>query len=310
LKVRGTKLLGAWSAALQSLFSQHATRCILSESVTQSHRHNFDSGPLYTLDGEVIASTIKVMRMQEASYKCHDYFSHRRHGILKCVEAGSIRSIPVDEDCRFKMADWYYKVVDLCKFSRETVAVAMSYLDRYISSEAGRPALDDYTLFQLAGITCLYTAIKIHEPEAITPTQLSSGTYTKEQVTDMELEILAAIQWRMNPPVALSFINNFLNLLASVMSKSDRDAVYELAKFQTELAVVEYSLVTVDASMVAFAEVLNALGTVECTGKMEIMNMLAKFSSIDLRSSLVTETQDKLHQIFSGMRFTGTSVSN
>lgn len=306
----GTNLLRVWSAVRQSLFSQDATRCILSQSVTQSHCHNLDSGPLYNMDGEAIASTIEVMRMQEANYKCHDYFSHRRHGILKCLKVGSTVSVPVDEDCRFKMAEWYYKVVDLCKFSRETVAVAMSYLDRYISTEAGRPALDDYTVYQLAGMTCLYTAIKIHEPEAITPAQLSSGTYTNEQVTDMELLILAAIRWHMNPPVALSFINNFLALLPSVMSKSDRDAVYELAKFQTELAVIEYSLITVDASTVAFAAILNALETIECTGSMKIMNMLAKFSTIDLYSSLVTETQDKLYHILRGISLTGTSVIN
>lgn len=108
----------------------------------------------------------------------------------------------------------------------------------------------------------------------------------------MELEILEAIQWRMNPPTALSFIKNFLALVPGIiMSKNDRDTVNELAKYQTELAVHEYSFVAIDASIVAFAALMNALETVEFKGIMDIMNMLAKVSSIDIKSKLLTELQ-------------------
>jgi hypothetical protein len=202
------------------------------------------------------------------------------------------------------MVEWCFQIADFCKFSRETVAIGMSYLDRYLSTDTGLPALDDRKVFQLAAMTCLYTAIKIHEPEAMQPriiVKLSKGTYTEEEITDMELEILNAIQWRMNPPTALSFLNSFLALLpGDVMSPSDKDTVYELAKFQTELAVHEYSLVTVDASTVAFAAVMNALETVACAGTMKIMIMLAKVSSIDIQSRFVNELKDKLYQVVGG----------
>jgi hypothetical protein len=259
--------------------------------------------PLFNMSAEDIASTLAVMRQQEAIYRCHDYLSSCPKS-LKRPQAGATLSPSVDAECRFKMAEWCYQVVDVCKFSRETVAIAMSYLDRYISTETGLPALFDRKVFQLAAMTCLYTAIKIHEPEAMETrivSQLSRGAHTEEQITDMELEILHAVQWRMNPPTALSFIQNFLALIPGViMSKSDRDTVYELAKYQTELAVHEYSLVAVDASTVAFAAVMNALETVACKGAMDIMNMLAKVSSIDIQSHLVTESQDKLYEVVSG----------
>jgi ribosomal protein L37AE/L43A len=265
--------------------------------------------PVFNMSASDVASTIEVMRRQEASYQCRDYLSCRPRG-LKRAQAG----LPVDAECRFKMAEWCYQVVDFCKFSRETVAISMSYLDRYISTAAGLPALSDRKLFQLAAMTCLYTAIKIHEPEAMEPrivAQLSRGTYTEQQVTDMELEILNAIQWRMNPPTALSFLNNSLALLPEgVMSPSDRDTVYELAKFQTELAVHEYSLITVSASTVAFSAMMNALETVACKGTVDIMMMLAKVSSIDFQSRLVAGTQDKLYQVVSGVSSTGPCVSH
>jgi hypothetical protein len=267
------------------------------------------------MSSEDIVSTLEAMRLQEASYQCRGYLSSNSlMQRLKRMNAGTGIAPPADAECRFKMAEWCCQVVDFCKFNRETVAIAMSYLDRYLSTQGVRsPALDDRKVFQLAAMTCLYTAIKIHEPEAMEPriiSQLSRGGYTEEQVTDMELEILNAIQWRMNPPTAFSFIHNLLALLPEgSMSPSDRDTVYELAKCQTELAIHEYSLVTVDASIVATSSIMNALGTVKCANITEIKMILAKVLSIDVESKLVTATQDKLYQFVTNVSSTGPSAT-
>lgn len=255
-----------------------------------------------------LSSTIQVMRMQESgAYKCSDYLSHHRR-----KRPVSSHALPVDAECRLKMGEWCYQVNDFCKFSRETVAIAMNYLDRYLSSDDGCHALDDRKVFQLAAMTCLYTAIKIHEPEAMEPkvvANLSRGTYTEEQVVEMEMSILSAIEWRMNPPTALSFLNAFFALLPEgTMSETNRDAVYELAKFQTELAVNEYSFVPVDASTVAYAAFVNALETVSAEA-LDVAGTLAKVSCIDADSELVLETQDKLYQAVSRVNTTGPAVS-
>jgi hypothetical protein len=239
--------------------------------------------------------------MQEANYRSDDYLA-RQPKSVKHPRAGFTSS--VDAAFRFKMVEWCFQIVDFCKFSRETVAIGMSYLDRYLSTDTGLRALDDHKVFQLASMTCLYTAIKIHEPETMHPrilVRLSKGTYTEEAITNMELEILIAIQWRANPPTSLSFLNNFLSLLpANAVSPSERDTVYELAMFQTELAIHEYSLATVDASTVAFAAMMNALETVSCAETMEVMTSLAKVSSIDIQSRFVNESKEKLYQVVGG----------
>jgi hypothetical protein len=276
--------------------------------------------PTFNIRMEEIASTIEVMRLQEASYHRRDYFSSRpTTSRLKRPQVGTTGA--VDAECRFKMAEWYYQVVDFCKFDRETVAISMSYLDRYMSTQVGVvgssssiPAFQDRKIFQLIAMTCLYTAIKIHEPQAMEPqtvVQLSKGAFTEEQVTDMELAILNAIQWRMNPPTAISFIKHFLALLPeTMMGSGDRDTVYELAKFQTELAALEYSLVVLDASTVALAAMMNALETVACDKSMlDIKAMLTKVSSHDMDSSLISESRDKLAQLLIGDSVTGPCVS-
>lgn len=258
-----------------------------------------------------ITTTLQVMRLQEANgYQCSDYLQRPKN--LKRPQAGISHELPVDAECRFKMAEWCYQVVDFCKFSRSTVAIAMSYLDRYLTTEVGAPALNDRKVFQLAAMTSLYTAIKIHEPEAMEPkvvANLSRGTYTEQQVIDMEMSILGAIQWRMNPPTAISFINSLFALLPEgIMSSAERDAVYELAKFQTELAVNESSLIAVGASTVAFSALLNALETVTA-GCMDVVGSLAKAAGIDADSIAIIETQDKLYEAVSRVSTTGPAVS-
>jgi hypothetical protein len=112
-------------------------------------------------------------------------------------------------------------------------------------------------------MTSLYTAIKIHEPEAMEPkvvASLSRGAYTEDEVIAMEQQILHAIKWRMNPPTALSFVQHFMCLLPEgAMSDTEKARTVEFAKFQTELAVNSYEFVGYTASDVAFAAVTNAL---------------------------------------------------
>mmetsp|Transcript_21083 Transcript_21083/g.29766 ORF Transcript_21083/g.29766 Transcript_21083/m.29766 type:complete len:325 (+) Transcript_21083:119-1093(+) len=214
-----------------------------------------------------ILASLEVMRMQEEStYQCSDY-------LFQQDNASSSNSMPqhqqtVDAECRYKMADWCFQVVDFCKFNRETVSIAMSFLDRYLSTDVGASkCLSSKKEFQLAAMTALYTAVKINEPEAMDPkviAGLSRGVYTEDQVTDMELSILTALQWRMNPPTALSFVRAFFQLIPKdTLSESVQEAAFELARFQTELAISDYQYCTCKASTIAIAALANAFEGLE-----------------------------------------------
>ena len=237
-----------------------------------------------------VMSAVEAMRVQEeAGYQCVDYLSQ--------VPAET-STLPVNEECRRKMTEWCYQVVDYCKFSRETVAIAMSLIDRYLCSKNGQEALVNRKLFQLASMTSLYTAVKVHEPEAMEPKTiagLSRGAYTEEQVTKMELDLLAAVGWKLNPPLA--FVQHCLALLPDgCMSMSDKEAILEVAKFQTELALDDYSLVKVNASTIALAAVGNALSSlnVDMAVQQEFLGALTNLLRIKPQSDELRETQMKL----------------
>jgi len=213
------------------------------------------SSPQRTVDMEEAVATIVAMRHQEdTGYLSRDFL---RQPHLRQL------TLDVDADCRTKMAAWSYQVVDFCKFNRESVEIAINYLDRYLLTPAGTRAMQDRSVFQLAAMTSLYTAVKIHEPEAMDPklvSSLSRGTYSPQDVEKMEQILLQALHWRVNPPTALSFVRMFLDLVpAEVMDEETRTVAYSIIKFQTELAVSEYDFIHVKASVTAYCSLMNSL---------------------------------------------------
>lgn len=246
-----------------------------------------------------VAPTIRAMRQQEENgYKCADYL-HQVERLNRVHSKGPLNSAdPVDAECRFRMVEWCYQVVDFCKFSRDTVAVAMSYLDRFLVTSEGADVLQDRKMFQLCAMTCLYTAIKTHEPEAMEPqviSGLSRGAYTAKQVEETERRIIGAIQWRMNPPTPLSFVRSLLALMPKdAMDDTARKVAVEFAKYQTELAVEESSFVSVNSSMIAFAAIANALQAVDAQVKYEYLETVSSIAGIDISSSEFVKCQERL----------------
>lgn len=208
------------------------------------------------MDTDDVADRIAVMCMQEATqYRIHDY-------LASSVAMRKLASKPVDEDCRVRMCEWCYQVVDFCKFRRETVGIGMSYLDRYLCTKQGIDALCNRKIYQLAAMTALYIAIKIHEPlemETSLLADLSRGCYKELEFVAMEQNILSALHFRVNGPTPLGFVQYIMALIPRSVHPTVASILMDYARYQIELAVSEQSFVDVRPSVVALAAVLNAL---------------------------------------------------
>jgi len=244
-----------------------------------------------------VISTINAMCRQEAEgYACSDYLHQYNH-----VRPGPKKKIAVDRDVRAKLVDWCYSIVDFCKFNRETVAISISYLDRFLLSDLGLVTLQEPTIYQLAAMTSLYTAIKIHEPEAMDPelvSNLSHGAYTIQQVEAMEYAILQAIKWRVNTPTALAFVRYFLDLLPDkILDKATKMAAYDLTINQTEFAVRDYKFVTMKQSAVAYASLMNSLESLCIDSKTYdyVSGLLARAINIDSEAKYIVDMQTYLY---------------
>jgi hypothetical protein len=217
--------------------------------------------------------TIAAMLHQEHAYNKIDWTrlgqqQHQEHtpsSSSRSSSAAPLHHFPetVDIECRSKMATWCIQIVDFCKFTRETAEISMSHLDRFLATPAGAAALHDRTLYQLASMAALYTAVKIHEPEAMDPklvSNLSRGAYSAADVEAMERQLLSALSWRVNPPTCLSFVRKLMELIpVEAMDQEMLRTAFELTKFQTELAVHDFQFVTVKPSVVAYCSLMNSL---------------------------------------------------
>ena len=207
---------------------------------------------------EFTLETIEVMRHQEQSYQVSDYLTN--------LPVTALHESPVDEECRQVMAKWCNDIADFCNYSRETAAIALNCLDRFMTTPDGRQILLDRNQYQLAAMTALYTAVKIHEHEAMDPelvSSLSRGAHSAQAVESMESRMLNAIQWRVNPPTAASFVRHMLDLVPShVMDATSRDTITELTQFQVDLATCDYTFAQRSASHIAFASLMNAMDSV------------------------------------------------
>lgn len=203
-----------------------------------------------------VPDRIAVMLIQEENeYSCFDYLAANEAIRRKAAK-------PVDADCRVKMCEWCYQVVDFCKFRRETVGIGMSYLDRYMCSKKGKKALGDRKEYQLVAMTCLYIAIKLHEPlemETSLLADLSRGCYTEMEFANMEKCILEAIEWRVSGPTPLAFVLHFISFLPGIISSSVVEAIFDYARYQTELAIGDHYFVKSKPSVIGMAALLNAL---------------------------------------------------
>ena len=153
----------------------------------------------YSFQSEILSV---IFEQERSAYKCDDYlspsFQSRRdrarndananRDSLSTQSTHSSTSSTVDESWRELICEWSFQVIDHFDFNRETVAISLSYLDRFVAS---RPL--NRRTFQLAAMTTLYMAIKLFEPGRLKVSdlvKLSQGSFVPEHIVMMEESIL------------------------------------------------------------------------------------------------------------------------
>jgi len=197
-----------------------------------------------------IIERIESLKQLEKKYICIDYLNETQGRIV------------INRECRARMVEWCYQTIDFFKLSRDTVHVAISCLDRFLSTQQGASYLLDARLYQLACIASLYIAVKVYEPVELHVSllvQLCRGSYTAEQILETEQQVLTTLEWAVHPPSAKAFLQLFLALLPRSIGVETKRDILDLACYQIEMAVADYDLgVLLKPSATAVASLLNA----------------------------------------------------
>jgi len=235
-----------------------------------------------------MSETIGIMRMKEEStYKCRNYF-----------ENCSSKSQHVNVKCRDKMVEWCYQVVEFCNFNREVVGISISYLDRFLCTSRGQMALENRKLFQLATMCALYMASKLFEPRGMSLkllSTLSKGAYSEEEIAEMELTMLNALQWLVHPPTSVDFIKKFLSSISPFLQLETVSVVQEMSIAQTELVVRDYSFITTKESCIAMACIMNSLHSIDGISEAlqtHVLSKISQISGIELESRDISDVRE------------------
>ncbi|KAL9189905.1 hypothetical protein ACHAXT_009580 [Thalassiosira profunda] len=234
-----------------------------------------------TKDTAAAAESLAAMLQKEEGYACQDYLNPARFA------CGSIKATEAD---RVRIVDWCYTIVDHCRFRRETVAIAMEMVDRFLSSDDGaaQRILRNRKQLQLAAVAALYVAIKTSEQVAIGSAAFAAlchGAYSADEIEAMELTLLQGLSWRLCAPTSLSFAHHVLSLVLPRVSlaESTWEFILDEVQFQTEHAARSYFFTTQRSSTAAMAAIFNTLDQVEKEERQAVLNALM---------SVVTESFD------------------
>jgi Cyclin, N-terminal domain len=246
----------------------------------------------YTLD------CLDVLTAQDALYKARDYIGRRRKRGVNEVNTSPDET--VDPACREKMCEWSYRICDHFDTSREIVAFAFSFLDRFIDR-----CSCDRTAFKLAAMTSLYIATKMLNVKQLSIAslcELSRGEFQAEHIAQMERIILTTLDYRMNPPTVQAFIQQLRALFPS-MDAMVADAIYKRAIFYAELSVYDYAFVTEHRYQIAVACILNAFLDIE--GEYiseqlqdEFLSTLSTSLCVEVDFAALEQTQGRLWYLY------------
>lgn len=247
-------------------------------------------------------SCLNAMLVQEASssQRCFNYFSKKQHahGII-------------DDSCRKAMVTWLQQVQTKLSLGPDTVLIAMSIFDRYISSGKGNSAqvLRDKSKFQLAAITSFYTAIKIHEPIVLgldVLPMLCHDAYCEAEFVSMELDILTAIEWRVSYHTAMDVARTLLELIRDdgFLPSVDIDQLIKLCESKMSAAITDISSSCCKPSELGIQCVEIALGELSeltATKKEAIFIRILEACKVDLSlmggTALLTSSYKKSNDI-------------
>ncbi|XP_062513867.1 cyclin-A2-like [Corticium candelabrum] len=149
------------------------------------------------------------------------------------------------------LVDWLVEVADEYKLQAQTLYLAISYIDRFLSKMSVMRGK-----LQLVGAASMFVAAKfeeIHPPEVDEFVYITDDTYTRSQVLKMEHLLLKVLTFDLAAPTILNFLDRYVTVAGA------NERTEHLAKYLAELSLLDgdpylkYPPSVIAASSVALA---------------------------------------------------------
>ncbi|KAI4337022.1 hypothetical protein L6164_015484 [Bauhinia variegata] len=154
----------------------------------------------------------------------------------------------VNASMRGILVDWLVEVAEEYKLVSDTLYLSISFIDRYLSLKA----LNKQKL-QLLGVSSMLIASKYEEikpPEVEEFCYITDNTYTKEEVLNMEADILEILKFELGNPTVKTFLRRFSRTAQENYESSALQFEF-LSYYLAELSLLDYNCVKFLPSLVA-----------------------------------------------------------
>ncbi|KAB5541274.1 hypothetical protein DKX38_014248 [Salix brachista] len=170
------------------------------------------------------------------------------------------------------LVDWLVEVAEEYRLVSDTLYLTVSYIDRFLSSQA----LSRNNL-QLLGVSCMLIASKYEEispPNVESFCHITDNSCTKDQVLDMEKQVLKSLNYEMGAPTTINFLRqnlaescsrklrSRLTYLCYIQNSSDLQFEF-LSCYLAELSLLEYGCMRFLPSMIAASAVFLSSFTIQ-----------------------------------------------
>eukprot|EP00041_Stephanoeca_diplocostata_P018232 m.380631 g.380631 ORF g.380631 m.380631 type:complete len:352 (+) comp20959_c0_seq1:220-1275(+) len=135
------------------------------------------------------------------------------------------------------LRDWLVQVHHKFDLHTDTLYITASILTRFLAKrEVTRPKL------QLLGVTAMLIASKyedMYPPEVKDFAYMTNHAYTPQQIIQMELDVLKALDFSLDTPVALHFLARYVHVAGCPQVD---DITHMIARYLLELCMVHGSM--------------------------------------------------------------------
>ncbi|KAL4714482.1 hypothetical protein ACJJTC_017777 [Scirpophaga incertulas] len=203
---------------------------ILSMSISKDESQLLET--LEDKEDATTAQTDREMFFHVEEYRQDIYEYMREIEVKNRAHPRYMRKQPdITHVMRSILIDWLVEVCDEYGQQNETLHLAVSYVDRFLSYMSVVR-----TKLQLVGTAATYIAAKYEEvypPEVSEFVYITDDTYTKREVLRMEHLILKVLSFDLSTPTSLAFLSHYC--ISNGLSKK----TFYLAAYIAELSLLE-----------------------------------------------------------------------
>ena len=162
----------------------------------------------------------------------------------------------INEKMRGILIDWIVEVHLKFKLTSETLFLTVNLIDRYLDLK-----IIMRNKLQLVGVTAMLIACKyeeIYAPEVKDFVYITDKAYTKDEIFQMENEMLSTLEYNITVPSSYRYMEVFNQYLKI------EDNALMFCRYLLELFLVEYKMIKYNPSLLAAASIYL---TLKITGK-------------------------------------------